>query len=562
MEYPHMAAIPRKPTSPDHPLSIMWYDALETDFIRSRGSAIRLGKLGLAITHRFRTLKEQLASRVNNYLQTVPAAQHPPFIGPLSTAVRHSLIRLEIIDTTLPEMRFGITEFQRYFLELYGLMDYLEIYRPRMLGSSPPSTTVADCMGAYVSTPKVAQEFFDAGIPVWVMRTAENFGSSVPHLLSIAVPQVPSQIVMEDATPPFKSIFSGHAVEQGKYAAMHNFGRTFLVFRDPFQDEATPVTDRDPMLRTDRPSVSNSVSMRELQQRGMVAKSAGSAPRRPVRQSQRDPFEDPQSPVIPLAMPVWSRALKNVKTKTYQESDLKRYAFPDPRVFVSSTDSQRKLQYLINWLRFRQGLKWRLTHGRGVALPSQLWRDFLNMDLNLGAGTAEGEEETKASKRRSAIRTIFGSIETTSHTDIVWRDVDIDPDVMPDPAIIRQILSELYELNFRCELLALTRRLSPDQSNQLVQACFYGADISLFSIIPMQDRGLAAAEPSQRRPYVIALVKLMSTWAVSDIPSCFSRVDSSDVHEFLQIEEAAASFYTQKFYDISGRAPIIPHVLF
>ncbi|KAF8327855.1 hypothetical protein F5887DRAFT_1083582 [Amanita rubescens] len=162
-DYPHMAAIPKKPTSPNDPLSIMWYDALEADFVHSPGSAIRLGKLALGITYRFRTLKEQLASRVIKYMQNVNQA--PQFIGPLSTAMRHSLIRLEIIDSTLQEMRFGIAEFQRYYLELYGLMDYLEIYQPRMLGLKPRATTVADCVGAYVSNPREAQEFFDAGIP-------------------------------------------------------------------------------------------------------------------------------------------------------------------------------------------------------------------------------------------------------------------------------------------------------------------------------------------------------------------------------------------------------------
>jgi hypothetical protein len=565
-DYPHLAAIPKKPTSPNHPLSIMWYDAPETDFVHSPGSAIRLGKLALGVTYRFRTLKEQLASRVNKYTQNANVNQTPKFIGPLSTAMRHSLIRLEIIDSTLQEMRFGITEFQRYFLELHGLMDYLEIYQPRMLGLKPTATTVSDCIGAFVSTPQVVQEFFDAGIPVWLMRTAENFGSSVPNILSIVIPQPPSQIVMEDATPAFQSIFTGHAVEQGKYAAMHTFGRTFLVFRDPFQDEATPATDRDPMIRTDRPSVSSTVSMRELQQRSVVPKPAATATLPQTRQRRRAPdldkFIDPDSPLIPPQMPVWSIALKEVQRNDPQEkaSELRKYAFPEPRMFVSSTDSQRKLRYLINWLRFRQGLKWRLSRGDGVALPSQLWRDFLNMDMS----HKPEEEGTKASKRKSTVREIFGNIETIDDTAIVWRDVDIDPQVMPDPPVIMQILSELYELNFRCELLALNRRLTSlttSASNDLLRKCFYGSDISLFQIVVSQNRGLASNRPIDRRQYVTALVNLMSSWKGLDIPANFSRIDNCNQAEFLEIEDAAARFYTQQFYNISGRAPIIPHCL-
>lgn len=268
--YPHMAAIPRKPSSSTHRLNIMWYNAAESDFVRDRGSAIRLGKLSVAITAQFRVLKEELHSRVRQYLEHIPSDNHPKFINPLTTAMQHSLIRLEYMDTTIQEMRFGITEFQRYYLELYGLMEWLEIYRPRMLGIQPRATTVADCMGAYVSTPRVAQEFFDAGIPVWVMRTAENFASSVPKILSAVNTRPPSQVMMEDATPAFPTIFTGHAIEERKYVEMHNFVRTFLTFRDPFQHEATPVNNRDPMLQLERPRASNSVMMRDLlQDRGI-----------------------------------------------------------------------------------------------------------------------------------------------------------------------------------------------------------------------------------------------------------------------------------------------------
>ena len=246
------------------------------------------------------------------------------------------------------------------------------------------------------------------------------------------------------------------------------------------------------------------------------------------------------------------------------DGNLRNYAFPEPRMFVSSTDSQRKLRYLINWLRFRRGLKWRLSHGSGVALSSQLWRDFLYMDMTSIGNAPDEEEETKASKRKSTIRDIFGDVDTIAHTAIEWRHVDIDPQVMPDAPVITQILSELYELNFRCELLALNRRLTnlpALKSNQLIKQCFVGPDYSLFEIVIGHNQGLAGVNPNERRSHVTALVKLMTSWQVADIPPLFSRIETCDNKEFLDIEDAAARFYTQQFYNMSGRAPIIPHVL-
>jgi hypothetical protein len=67
-------------------------------------------------------------------------------------------------------MKFGITEFQRYYLETLGLIDYLEIYKPRIDGIQTRTGSVDNHMGVFTSVPRVAQDFFDAGLPIWFIR--------------------------------------------------------------------------------------------------------------------------------------------------------------------------------------------------------------------------------------------------------------------------------------------------------------------------------------------------------------------------------------------------------
>ena len=66
-------------------------------------------------------------------------------------------------------MRVAITEFQRYYLEIYGCLDYLEIYKPRMDRRRPPAESIVNCIGAITNIPRIVQDFYMAGLPVWFL---------------------------------------------------------------------------------------------------------------------------------------------------------------------------------------------------------------------------------------------------------------------------------------------------------------------------------------------------------------------------------------------------------
>ena len=50
-------------------------------------------------------------------------------------------------------MRFGLTVFQRYYLEIHGFLDYMEICKLRMDSKKPPAEIVANCVWAFTYVP-------------------------------------------------------------------------------------------------------------------------------------------------------------------------------------------------------------------------------------------------------------------------------------------------------------------------------------------------------------------------------------------------------------------------
>jgi hypothetical protein len=108
-----------------------------------------------------------LESRLDDFKKT--AAKPNNLLLSLEKAMQVACIRLGSLKTMLSEMRFSVTEFQRYYLEVRGCLDYLEIYKLRMDGRKPVAETVVDCVGAFTNIPCIVQDFQMVGLPVWFL---------------------------------------------------------------------------------------------------------------------------------------------------------------------------------------------------------------------------------------------------------------------------------------------------------------------------------------------------------------------------------------------------------
>ena len=236
----HLGAIPRKPDDPNHPLSIMWWDPTCDDFKSFDGSVVDgLGELDRS---KFLSLQEMMMSledRFTDYRKAFPKPNK--LLLSIVKAMQDACIRLGSLKTTFSEMRFGVTEFQRYFLEVLGCLDYLEIYLPRMEGQKPAAETVVNCIGAFTNIPRVVQDFHAAGLPIWFLRPSKTWdGPFGCNILEVVTPLNPADtLCVSQHDPPFSPIFRGFATEPEKHAAIHVYSQGWLVFKDPFVGESS-----------------------------------------------------------------------------------------------------------------------------------------------------------------------------------------------------------------------------------------------------------------------------------------------------------------------------------
>lgn len=609
IQYPHLGAVPRKPDDPNDPLSIMWWDPTESDFARSPNELVDgLGQLSREMCEKFDTCRRELLGRIDEY----KAKTHPAnyYLLSISKAMNHAGVRLGFLPSSFQEMNFGVTEFQRYYLETLGLLDYLEVYKPRIDGAATRDSTAGadNRIGAFTSSARVAQEFHDAGLPVWFVRETkkliENPNSS-PNVLKLVEARRPEQfLVVTESNPPFPIVYKGHTNVPQKYASMHAFSRTWMVCRDPFSQERQQDVENppDPFYSNNKPATQSvTVPMSELMRDRLPHESRATAlapPSSAVSQPQRcktfvsahshhaQPVlaaplpthtsmgrANSDSPLLPPVAPAWAAALKGIDQSTQRltkDTPKKVYALPEPALFVTPSNDQKKISYLMTWLKCRPAWIWLLDTQGNMAVSAQTWRDLLGMNFNKAAN-----DQTLAGKRREQMKKLMGNAvdrpglsypSGSGSQVVVWRGQQLADNVMPPVKVVHSILWELYELGFRYELLALDRRLSRDHDQRNINACFPGSDASLALISPsVASNGLVANDWRTRLRYVVALVQLMRNWDVSGFPSIFQMVESSleliAEQQVMELERAAADFYVKHFFDYFGRAPVVPHRL-
>lgn len=90
-------------------------------------------------------------------------------------------------------------------------------------------------------------------------------------------------------------------------------------------------------------------------------------------------FEEPSSAFLPLVIPAWHNALKNVMVNPMRDALLnpgdRGYAFPDPGLFFGVTTPEGQANFFYNWLKYRPALIYCLTSHHSNAKPwlSQDW---------------------------------------------------------------------------------------------------------------------------------------------------------------------------------------------
>jgi hypothetical protein len=248
------------------------------------------------------------------------------------------------------------------------------------------------------------------------------------------------------------------------------------------------------------------------------------------------------------------------------------YIFPDPGLFIHPTTAGK---YINAWLRVRDAWLMRVAREPSLALSNQSWRTFLSIDNNVPK-----KEETKAARRRQEALDMllpnpdmYPGVEMRSGLmgPIVWQGREYPPGVLPPDNVVREILWELYELNFIYELQSLDRRACDNldmlNAAQLfdrqthISQCFHTSSFRHVPI-PSENFGLADDDFNKRFRFVNALVFVMKSWK-GDKPAMFSD-NLSDLSQAatMELEKVVARYYCQQFFNYFGRAAQVPHRLF
>jgi len=250
------------------------------------------------------------------------------------------------------------------------------------------------------------------------------------------------------------------------------------------------------------------------------------------------------------------------------------YIFPDPGLFIHPATAGK---YIESWLRVRDAWFMRVAKEPSLALSNQHWRTFLSID---NAVSEKGE--TKAARRRQEVLDIilpksdmYPGVEKRSGLTgpIVWQGREYPSGVLPPENVVREILWELYEVNFIHELQSLDRcachNLDLSSADQLfdrqikIAECFPTSSFPHVPI-PSENLGLADDDFDKRFRFVTALVWVMESWK-GDKPTMLAG-DLSNLQlspsAAMEMEKVVAKYYCQQFFNYFGRAAQVPHRLF
>jgi hypothetical protein len=192
---------------------------------------------------------------------------------------------------------------------------------------------------------------------------------------------------------------------------------------------------------------------------------------RPKAQNQavskdRNKFMEVIHPLSPPGITVWVSSLREVTTRVNSalraQTHVDAYAVPDPGMFLQSKSCGI---YFTNWLRSRSSWIWLLQRSgiEAQSIPNQIWRDLLFHgipDPSMSSQHLPTSNKKTASEKRAArlekIKDILfadteGELRLIEPADVItWRDapVTFNSDNMPSDRVIREVLWELYEINF------------------------------------------------------------------------------------------------------------------
>ena len=234
-KYDYLTAIPLKPKDSQDPLSLMWLNLSTDDFTPHPDSTIKgFGCLLQSRHAEFEAMRVQLMDRVQKCSANL--GQLPVKLMSKVKTMNHTCIRMSETSTTIQEMQFTVVEFQRYYLEVRAMLDWHELFEPKLRWFSTANRThvpVADTIGAFTTSADTAAQLYFAGLRVFLIHNHKLDVDIKPHLRVDYLP--PSSLVFDDSNPPHPTIYRTAGSEEDseeKIDQILRYSRVWM-FYDP-----------------------------------------------------------------------------------------------------------------------------------------------------------------------------------------------------------------------------------------------------------------------------------------------------------------------------------------
>ncbi|KAL0062777.1 hypothetical protein AAF712_010350 [Marasmius tenuissimus] len=599
----HWAAIPRRPSNPENPLT-KWWDALPPEaFVQEVDGAVKgLGRWSKEHLLPYERDCNLLCERVSNYRSSLESPrQINTLITALNGQLERSLRHLATMPLPLHRSRQLWSFFQRWYLELLGALDWVEIYLPIMNGCSQSTelsrANAAVTMGAFLTAVKDCEFFFKANLPFWLVRSSEHHATTrVDYQVEPLTPETTNICLDEIMSHKKEVIYHGQLRDLERAVAVETFGMSIVNYtNDPFNVPATENSLKPSSTPSSSVGSSRNHSKRQRHERyepcrtcclcqseyayDVFADARGKAKANPQPHVERNKFAEIRGPCSPDIPDIWVEALASIdKTRrpTKQEVVNGGYAFPDPGMILYPPREKRE-RLLRNWLRFRDVLIFCTCMKpclASSAWSAKQWRIFLGTtdDHVAKSGTPMAQQRETVQELLGQCLEFYGlSLRKNDSHFFTWNGERYEIGQLSETRLVKEIVWELFELNFRFELYALDRALHQighasygvgDNTtfNPEVQSCFPTGVVAPTEVsLENASHGLAAAKLRDREQYFRQLCHVMKQWPGGAYADRFLSKRTFSDNEVEEMEGWATRFYCQEFYNKFGRPPILPH---